>query len=81
MPPSDKQLSRDVRCSTKELGQAIDDYLDIVNQDPKPFPWTKSADDILSAVRRFRIQTLETADIQPKSSEVQNQDTRSTLYF
>ena len=63
---SEKQLSRGVHCSTKELERAILDYLDVVNQDPKPFRWTKSADDILAAIQRFCLRTLETAEIQTK---------------
>ncbi|HEY7608460.1 MAG TPA: IS630 family transposase, partial [Alphaproteobacteria bacterium] len=29
------------------------------NAEPKPFRWTKSADDILAAVNRFCLRTLE----------------------
>ena len=28
-------------------------FIDRHNEDPKPFKWTKSADDILAAVKRF----------------------------
>ena len=31
---------------------AIRAYIDAVNADPKPFRWTKSADDILAAIKR-----------------------------
>ena len=31
-------------------------FIDKHNQDPKPFKWTKSADDILAAVMRFRLR-------------------------
>ena len=63
---TEKQLRRGVHRSTEELEQAIVDYLDIVNQHPKPFRWTKSADDILAAIQRFCLRTLETAEIQSK---------------
>jgi hypothetical protein len=43
---------------------AIRAYLDAVNADPKPFRWTKSADDILAAIRRFCLKTLEIASAQ-----------------
>ncbi len=61
---TEKQLRRGVHRSTEELEQVILDYLDIVNEDPKPFRWAKSADDILAAIQRFCLRTLETAEIQ-----------------
>jgi hypothetical protein len=33
--------------------QAIEDYLTVYNDDPKPFIWTKSADDILESLKRY----------------------------
>ncbi|MCI0752334.1 IS630 family transposase, partial [Roseomonas vastitatis] len=35
-------------------------FIDAHNADPKPFRWTKSADDILAAIQRFclRSQTI-----------------------
>ena len=63
---TEKQLRRGVHRSTRELERAVLDYLDIVNEDPKPFRWTKSADDILAAIKRFCLRTLETAEIQSK---------------
>ena len=61
---TEKQLRRGVHRSTAELEQVILDYLDIVNEDPKPFRWTKSADEILATIQRFCLRTLETAEIQ-----------------
>lgn len=61
---TDDKLRRGIHRSTAELEQAILDYLDIVNEDPKPFRWTKSADDILAAIQRFCLRTLQTAEIQ-----------------
>ena len=29
------------------------DYIDVTNRNPKPFVWTKSADDILASIERF----------------------------
>jgi hypothetical protein len=37
---------------------------DAVNADPKPFKWTKSADDILAAIKRFCLKTLQIAAAQ-----------------
>ncbi|MBV9859299.1 MAG: IS630 family transposase, partial [Alphaproteobacteria bacterium] len=31
---------------------------------PRPFVWTKSADDILASIKRFCLATLNTAEIQ-----------------
>jgi hypothetical protein len=42
------------------------DYIKTVNADPWPFKWTKSADDILAAIKRFCLATLKTADKQVK---------------
>ncbi|HZZ03613.1 MAG TPA: IS630 family transposase, partial [Paraburkholderia sp.] len=36
-----------------QLEQAIRQYIQINNTDPRPFNWTKSADDILASVKRF----------------------------
>ncbi|MBI1889322.1 MAG: IS630 family transposase, partial [Burkholderiales bacterium] len=37
----------------RQLEQAIRTYLDTYNADPKPFVWSKSADDILASIERF----------------------------
>jgi len=61
---TEKQLRRGVHRSTGELERAILDYIDTVNTDPRPFRWTKSADDILATIKRFCLQTLQIADHQ-----------------
>jgi len=63
---TERQIRRGVHRSTAELETAIRAYLDAVNADPKPFRWTKSADDILAAVKRFYLKTLEIASTQAK---------------
>ena len=63
---TDKQIRRGVHRSTKELERTILDYIDTTNQNPKPFKWTKSADDILAAIQRFCLRTIETAEQQAK---------------
>jgi transposase len=66
----DKQIRRGVHRSTDELETAIKTYIDAVNANPRPFVWTKSADDILASVKRFCLATLNTAQIQiPQTSE------------
>jgi len=42
-----KELRRGIFRSILDLIEAIDTYLEGRNQDPKPFLWTKTADDIL----------------------------------
>ena len=61
---TDKQIRRGAHRSTAELEAAIVSYIDAVNAKPKPFVWTKSADDILASVRRFCLKTLEIASAQ-----------------
>ena len=46
-------LRRSTHRSTKALEQAIKDYLATHNADPRPFIWTKSADDIIDSIARF----------------------------
>jgi len=48
-----KQIRRGTHRSTKALRQAIHDYIDMHNAEPRPFVWTKSADEILDSVARF----------------------------
>ena len=46
-------IRRGTHRSTRQLEQAIKHYLELNNADPKPFVWTKSADDILASIKRF----------------------------
>jgi transposase len=48
-----KQIRRGTHRSTRELEQAIRDYLATYNMNPRPFVWTKTADQILESVKRF----------------------------
>jgi len=50
---TEKQIRRASFRSTRELEQAIHTFLDLHNAQPKPFAWTKSADDILHSIARF----------------------------
>ena len=61
---TEKQIRRGVHRSTRELEEAVLSYLDKVNSNPKPFRWTKSADDILASIRRFCLRTIEVAETQ-----------------
>ena len=56
---TEKQLRRAAHRSTRELEEAIKDYLEIYNEDPKPFAWTKSADEILESIASFCRRTSD----------------------
>jgi transposase len=48
-----KQLQRGVHRSTRELETAIQAYLATYNTAPRPFVWTKTADQILASLARY----------------------------
>jgi hypothetical protein len=50
---TDKQIRRGSFSSTRQLETAIRTYVDHHNAQPKPFIWTKSADDILDSIARY----------------------------
>jgi transposase len=56
---TEKQLRRGVHRSTKELEHAIRSFIQHHNQDPKPFVWHKTADQILDSLARFCTRTLD----------------------
>ena len=55
-----KRLQRGVHTSVKQLEADIRAFIDRHNQNPKPFKWTKSADQILASVKRFCHKTQQT---------------------
>jgi len=56
---TERQLRRGVHRSTRELEEALQRYVEKYNHDPKPFVWTKTADEILEAVARFCKRTSD----------------------
>jgi transposase len=50
---TEKQIRRGAHRSTRQLERAIKDYLAINNENPKPFIWTKTADEIFASLARF----------------------------
>lgn len=50
---TDRQIKRGAHRSVKELEDAITRYIEKRNDDPKPFTWSRSADQILDAVKRY----------------------------
>ncbi len=63
---TEKQIRRGAHRSTRELEQAIRSYIETVNDDPRPFKWTKSASEILASIKRFCLAALKTAKLQAK---------------
>jgi transposase len=57
---TDKQIRRGSHRSTRALENCIRFYLATNNEDPKPFVWVKTADDILASIARFAKRTSET---------------------
>jgi hypothetical protein len=55
---SERQIKRGVYRSVAALEAAIHDFIDHHNNSPKPFAWTKNADDILASIERFCTRTL-----------------------
>lgn len=56
---SEQQIKRGSHHSTSALENAIMEFLEAYNEDPKPFAWTKTADEILASIARFCARTLE----------------------
>jgi len=56
---AEKQIKRGAHKSVKELIAAIEEFIHQRNANPKPFRWTKSADDILASIERFCRRTLD----------------------
>jgi len=56
---TNKQVRRGVHRSIAELELAIRTFIDAHNADPKPFVWTKTADQILASIARFAQRTVE----------------------
>ena len=54
-----RQLQRGSHHSVDELKAAIQEFLDAWNDEPKPFKWTKTADQILANVASFCYRTLD----------------------
>jgi hypothetical protein len=57
---TNQQIRRGSHRSVRELEAAITEILDPHNQTPRPFKWTKTADQILASIARFAHRTVET---------------------
>jgi transposase len=59
---TDKMIRRGVFRSVGDLVEAIEEYLRVHNDDPKPFVWTATAESILEKVRRGRVTLQRTTN-------------------
>lgn len=57
---TNKQLRRGAHRSVSELERAIREFIDAHHANPKPFVWTKTADEILASIARFAQRTAST---------------------
>jgi len=55
---TNKRIRRGVFRSVRELESAIREYIQIHNEAPKPFVWTRTADQILDSIARYARRTL-----------------------
>lgn len=62
-----KQIRRGTFRSVPQLKAAIQEFIDAHQADPKPFVWTKSADEILASIARFAQRTVEARPAKPMS--------------
>ena len=56
---TNKQLRRGAHRSVVQLEAAIREFIDAHQANPKPFVWTKTADEILENIARFAQRTLD----------------------
>ena len=56
---TDRKIRRGVHHSVAELKADIVAFIDHHNADPRPFRWTKSADDILASIERFCVRNTQ----------------------
>ena len=59
---TNKRIRRGVFRSVKELEAAIREYIEVHNENPKPFVWTRTADQILESIARFAQRTSPTPE-------------------
>ena len=56
---TNKRIRRGAFRSVRELESAIREFIDVHNEDPKPFVWTRTADQILDSLARYARRTLK----------------------
>jgi transposase-like protein len=63
-----RQIRRGVFPTVEAPEAAIRRHIEATNADPRPFVWTKGADEILDSVRRFCLRTTAVAECQETSN-------------
>ena len=56
---TERRIRRGTHRSAQSLEKSIRQYVDLNNDDPKPFVWAKTADDILASIERFCLRTSQ----------------------
>jgi len=56
---TNKRIRRGTFRSVPELKAAIQEFIEAHQTNPKPFAWTKSADEILTSIARFAQRTVD----------------------
>jgi transposase len=59
---TNKRIRRGTFRSVLALERAIKEFIEVHNEEPKPFVWVKSADEILANIARFAQRTLAAQD-------------------
>jgi transposase len=62
-----KRIRRGTFRSVPQLKAGIQEFIEAHQADPKPFVWTKSADEILASIARFAQRTVDARAAQPMS--------------
>jgi hypothetical protein len=55
---TNKRIRRGIFRSVKELELAIREFIEIHNEGPKPFVWTRTADQFLDSIARYARRTV-----------------------
>jgi len=53
-----RQLKRGSHTSVTQLKRAIEEFIEVNNANPRPFIWSKTADEVLASIARFATRTL-----------------------
>jgi transposase len=64
---TDKLIRRGVHTSVKALEDDIRTWIDTWNEDPKPFTWTKTADEILNSLADYLARIASSTDSQQQT--------------
>ena len=54
---TERQLKRGSHPSVVQLRRAIEEFIEVTNENPRPFKWAKSPDEILGRIARFAERT------------------------